>query len=67
MDISQEWNKDTNITGTNYNQPKIRLTHIKRIKINKQIKETISRTHVNHIKQRRSSWKEHSPCLGSRV
>ena len=36
-------------------------------KTNKTIRKTISRTHVNHIKQMSSSWEEYSPCLGSQV
>ena len=34
-------------------------------KTNTTIRKTISRTHVNHIKQMRSLREEYSPCLES--
>lgn len=38
VNLIKEWNKGTTITRIEYNQPKIRLIHIKRVKINKQNK-----------------------------
>ena len=38
LNFTQNQNNKTRTTKTEYNQPKIILTHIKRIKINKQIK-----------------------------
>ena len=38
LNFTQDQNNKTRATKTEYNQPKIILTHIKRIKVNKQIK-----------------------------
>ena len=70
MDISQEWNKGMNTIGTDYNQPKIRLIHIKIIKKIKQIwelKKLYQETHTNPIKQVKKSLIKHPACLGSQV